>query len=251
MSTNKGLIKEQVFIDYINGKRISDLNNNIKHMFSQIYDSVDDNEIVEAGFIEGFQKPDFYVIYKGRRVNISLKTGRSNVIHEDNIKSFILFLRSKGISKRTQQTILLFQYGDATLDGSGEKRYDAVQLNYMLHERILEANRELNSNPAFVQEFMDKYMFKGNEKNTEQADAIYHGELGYGHICSRRQILKHIGYRKYDFIYSLHIGPLIIRPHARYVNREIKQPKYRETIDIYWRDLGSDIEHICERYNFN
>lgn len=251
MTTNKGLIKETRFVNALNGKKVGDLNNNLRSTLIQIYDDLDDEEVVNSGIIMGFQKPDIYVECKGRRVNISLKTGRSNVVHEDNIKNFILFLRSKGISKRTQQTLLLFHYGDKTLDGTGEKRYDALQLNYWLRERIIEANNELNSSHEFIQEFIERFVFTGSEHNDTYADALYHGELDYGHICSKKQILKHIGRRKYDFIRAPHVGPIIFRPHARYVDKEIKQPRYREIVDLYWRDLGADIEYISERYNFN
>ena len=87
------------------------------------------------------QKPNKY---KGIKKYVSLKSGRAESIHQEYIKNFILFLRSLGISKRTQQTILLYQYGDGTMDGSGKRRMKYHEMRTWLDERIKEAKNKLN-----------------------------------------------------------------------------------------------------------
>ena len=64
-----------------------------------IFGIFDPNEILKCELVEHYQKPDFFIEYKGSRKYISLKSGKADEIAQEGIKSFVLYLRKCGISK--------------------------------------------------------------------------------------------------------------------------------------------------------
>ena len=252
MPTNEGFFKEDEMVYRLNGTKIKDLSNNLRNFIHAMFGVIDDEEIVYAEKLDNFIKPDFKVTYKNESRYISMKSGRCETVHQELIKSFILFLRDLGVSKRTQATILLWQYGDGTMDGTGKKRYEYDELHVMLKERIKEANEELNESPEFVEKVMEHCIFYGTQENAIMADGVYHGDCNYGNLATRKQIIRHIRKKrfKWDNISHLHIGPLRIRPHARYVDKPIANPKSRHKVEMYWTHLDNDIEYISHRYDY-
>lgn len=234
----------------LNNKKVKNLSNNLHNMMKILFGALDDEEIVHCELIDDIIKPDFVITYRGVKKYVSMKSGQAETIHQEFIKNFILFLRSKNISIKTQQTILLYQYGDGTMDGTGEKRLNYLDTRVALRNRIFEANIELNKDPYFVLEVIKRCLFVGNMENAIPIDAIYFGDYQYGVVATVRQITKHILLRRWDWMENLHIGPLQIRPHARYVDKKPLHPKFRERLDCYWANLSSDINYISSRYDY-
>ena len=177
------------------------------------------------------------------RKYISVKSGRSDSMHFESIKDFIIFLRKFGISIQTQKTILFFHYGDGTLDGTGNKRIGVEELisNYYHHIKL--ANYELN-NKNILLDCLDRFVFKGNEYRKVFADYIYFGNKTSGVICSKEEIIKFVLSRKYDHIRTLHIGPMTIQPYLRDIKRISKNLYKRNMIQVKWSYLLSDMQRI-------
>jgi hypothetical protein len=73
-----------------------------------------------------------------------MKSGKAAIVHNEIISNFTSFLRSKGISERTIETIHLFHYGDGTTDGSSEnERKSYKDISLALLELCKEALRLL------------------------------------------------------------------------------------------------------------
>lgn len=249
MHKNLGRLKEDEIVLALNDKKANELSHNLKHILREMFGLFDGEHIVKAGLVENFQKPDFYIEVNGVRKYVSLKSGRANKLGEEKLKSFLLFLRSKGISKRSQQTFLYNHFGDGTLDGSGKERFDYNYLRVKLANRIKELNEEFNYSKEFIKDVVIRCMFKGPVESNIEADYIYHGDVNYGTICSKTQILKHLDRRDWDFMDNPHIGPIQFRPHARYIGKEIKNEERRWEIDFWWANLGADLDYIAERYD--
>ena len=115
MPMNYGFLNEEEIVHRIDGKRIEELSHNLKNLLRDLYGVLDDEEIVHCQRTDDYIKPDIVIDYKNEKRYVSLKCGRSNIVHSEYVKNFVLFLRELGISKRTQQTILLYQYGDGTM----------------------------------------------------------------------------------------------------------------------------------------
>jgi hypothetical protein len=187
---NAGVKNEDEFVYFLNEKKGSELSVNLKNMMERLFGIVDPDKTFYCQKTENYIKPDILITHDNKEVGVSLKYGRSQVVHEEQIKTFILYLRKEGISSRTQQTLLLFQYGDGTNDGTGERRYSSDQVRIMLANRIREANEELNKDKEFIKRFITRIIFDGVNPEAKKADAIYYGDVNYGVTVTRKQMNK-------------------------------------------------------------
>ncbi|MCQ2797409.1 MAG: hypothetical protein MJ241_02975 [Bacilli bacterium] len=250
MHKNIGFKKEDEFVEALDGKKAGELSHNLKHILREMFGFFKETDKVRCELVPNYQKPDFFIEMNGVRKYVSLKHGKAKTVGQDKIKPFILYLRECGLSKEGQKTILLLQFGDGTLDGSGDKRlpYDELVLKYK--KRIEELNEELNEDKDFIKAFVERYVFKGTVSTNIEADYIYHGDVNYGVIVSKAQLFKHLERRSYAYMINPHVGPLQFKPHARYSGeKEILNEHQRWKVDINWANLASDMDYISERYD--
>jgi hypothetical protein len=250
MPIYSGTIKEDELIFKLNGKQIKDLSNNLRTLLSNLYGPLNDDSYVVCKKLENSFKADFSIEIEGRSKTVSMKSGHAEMVHNEILENFIAYLAHLGISERTLDTIKLFHYGDGTTDGTGNVRKGYQDVAYELRDRIKEANIELNKNKDVVLNVLNHCVFKGANSENIEADSIYFGTAEYGIVASKKQIISHIKRRTYDFYHNLHIGPLLMRPDARYVNGEIVSKRKRQRIVIYWPNLSADIEYIAHRYDY-
>lgn len=249
MKTNIGIFREEEMILELNNTKVKDLSRNLYHLCQDLFGHLNDEDIVYCAHIDGFIKPDFSIRINDEVHYVSMKSGSSNVVHGENIDKFVTFLHEKGISERTIETVLLYHYSDNTIDGTGTERYTYEEIMVSMKKRIIEANNELNLNKQFVLDLVNRVMFQGTFKENMPADCIYHGDTEFGIVTTKKQILKHIIRRSYDWMHNLHIGPIQFNPHSRYVGKEITDPEKRKMINFYWPNLKADMEYISSRYN--
>ena len=219
-------------------------------MITELFGEPIKKALIKSEVFDGPYKPDIVVHYKGQSKYISVKSGRANEVHGENIKPFILFLRSLGVSKETQRTLILYQYGDGTLDGSGKKRMNSMEVYTWLDKQIKLANDELNMNKEVVMKTLERTMFQGILDTSTAADYIYFGTPKIGQIVSRKQIEAYVKSRGWRFFQCLHIGPIFLRPHARYVRSHVKSVQRREEVYCYWPNLSDELARIKEKYEF-
>ncbi|MCQ2771900.1 MAG: hypothetical protein MJ238_01295 [Bacilli bacterium] len=250
MHKNIGFKIEEEFVRALDGKAAGELSHNIKHMLREMFDFFEPDSIVECQLVDKFQKPDIYIELEGKRKYISLKHGQSKQVGQDKIKNFILWLREQGLSVESQKTILLFQFCDGTMDGSGRRRMKWDDFMMQNKKRLDALNKELNSSKSFIKEFANRYVFKGTVEANIEADYIYHGDINYGVSVSKTQLFKHIERRSYDWVHNPHVGPFYFKPHARYSDgKPIANEHQRWKVDIIWANMGPDIDYIAERYD--
>ena len=134
------------------------------------------------------------------------------------------------------------------MDGTGKKRLSYEDIRYLLRDRIKQANIELNSNKDIMKKVMEHCMFIGVIEKPVVADCVYHGTVEYGIVATDKQIIKHIERKNWNYYSNLHIGPIMLRPHARYVNKETTCEKRRHKIVCYYPRLAEDLSYIATRY---
>ncbi|MBQ7994992.1 MAG: hypothetical protein IJ247_02080 [Bacilli bacterium] len=251
MYLREGLLNEDEIISSLNNKTIESLSNNMKRVMRDLYGVLDNDSVVKCHKPdETTGKPDMIIDYENRKRFVTIKHGHAETVHSEKISTFIDFISSFGISKGTIETLLLFHYGDGTLDGTGETRMNYREVMNSLGDRISLANYELNKNKEFVLSVLDRCMFKGVLNEYQEADSLYFGDKDYGLVATKNQIVKHVKIRSFDFYDNLHIGPLLIKPHSRYSKGYVIDQRSRERIVLYWPHLFADINYISQRYNF-
>lgn len=244
---NNGLLFEDQLQMNLNNKKVKELNPHLKDILGHLYGYLDEEEIIQCEKTENYIKPDIIITYKGVKKFISVKTLGAEQLHRENIDTFINFLECIGISKRTIETILLYQFGDGTIDGTGKERMNYFKLMSKLGPRIEEAKKELNDKENVVR-VVFRVMFDGTIIGAEKADAIYIGNCEKGYIATRRNVLKYLKKKSWDKYDAFHIGPLFFRPHARYAETEVKNERFRNQIDLWWSNLEKDICFIYKYY---
>lgn len=248
MKYNKGELKESQIVSMINGFTFSSLNENLQHLVRFIFPKAKEDDIVYAQQIEGTMKPDFSITINGETHYISMKSGINCIVHQEYINNFINLLKSYGVDDYALKTILYFQYGDGTLDGSGKERMSYPTLRKKLEKAFVRANYELNLNRKMMIELVDRFLFKGSKEEYIPADYLYHGSVDFGIIISRTQVLKYLENKNWDFYEALHIGPILFRPHARYYKKVVKSVSYRLRVEFYWPNIYENMFYIKKHY---
>ncbi len=243
-----GLLIEDEILFSLNKKKYKHLTPNMANLIRDMFGVVSPGEKIKCIHCEEFKKPDLAITVGKVTKYLSIKSGKATDLHGEHISTVIPYLRSLGISERTLKTYCLYQFGDKTLDGSGERRMEYHDVYFWLRDLIKEANAEINGKPEVVMEIIDRVMFQGVDKNAPKADYIYCGDLEYGLAISRDQVYKYLSSKSFTFIENLHIGPILIKPHARYVDRPITNDYARHKVDFYWPKLNEDVRYIYKRY---
>lgn len=251
MPFNEGLLKEEEVIYELNGKKPDELSNNMTVLMKSLFGVLKHDEIIKCYKVDDSFKTDFVIEFDKRRRNVSMKSGKATIVHNEILTNFISFLSKNRISQRTLDTICLFHYGDGTIDGSGKGKRDSYEnIIAGLNDRIKEANKELNADLDFIYKIVDRCVFKGSLDDNLEADCVYFGDKDYGIVATKRQFVRQIQKRGFDYFDHLHIGPLLLRPDARYVDKEIADERKRQRIVAYWPHLREDIEYMAKHFNY-
>ena len=245
---NDGIKFEKIFISAVNNKHFDELSNNLQHIIKVMFPYTFNEGIITACHCDPTGKPDVKIVIGTEEHYLSLKTGSSQAVHCEDFHKFLDKVNKIGVSEKTISTLKRFQYGDGTEDGTGTVRQSFVELFPQMVKEIKDANEELNYSNDRMVEFVDILVFKGNYDEKPSADFIYHGNMDYGVIVSRNQVLKHLRRRNYEYMRNLHIGPIQFHPYARYVDFESNYPEKREKTNFKWVNFESDLYYISTHY---
>ena len=226
MPSNHGKLNEDELMLALNKRKVRDLEPCMHYLLRELFGALEPEEMVFCSQPDLPVKPDLLITYKGETKGLSVKSGTSEYVHGEPIEKFVEFLKEIGISDKTIETLLLNQFGDGTIDGTGKERMPLYELKYQLSTAIKLANTELNSDPEKLVQIIDRLVFKGWNEDAQVADAIYHGDIFNGVVATRTQVMKHIRNKYWDYYDNLHVGPIFLRPHARYIGTEIKSEFY-------------------------
>ena len=250
MNVATGIMNEDRIFEALNNKKIKNLSNNMRDLMEHLFGLLDPDETVKAIKTCEFVKPDIMIVYKGITKGLSIKSEKSQVIHSEQVNMFAKILKKHNISNETIKTILLFHYGDGTINGTGKKRFGYTDIQYHLKNRIKAANEELTKSYETIVSLLNYCVFEGVREEAEKADAIYVGDVDFGYVATKEQIRRWINNKRWSYYDNLHIGPLLMNPHARYIDKEVKNEKFRNQIDLYWPKLFNDISYISRHYNY-
>ena len=247
---NNGFKVEEDLEKALDNVRFKNLSNNLKTLIVQLFGEQSGPNKIQCRRTENFIKPDLVISCEGKVAYVSVKSGHAQCVHTENTHTFINFLKGLNITNETIETILYFQYGDGTLDGSGEKRMNYHQAFNWLCERIKKANSEFEHKQDVVEKVVDRLLFQGVDITADCADYIYYGDVEFGILISKKQVFNHLRRKTWSFYENLHIGPIMLKPHARYADRAIVSDERRHQTMFYWPNFGVDLEYIQKRYNF-
>ncbi len=244
---NNGIINENELIDYINSKKYTEYNNNIKAFIKFTFGDKFNlqNPKFIAKKIRGGPKPDLSITHNREEKFISVKKGSGNSVHQEKIDTFFPYFEDF-IGKKELNWLKLFHYGDDTIDGSGEIRYNASECKKRYKKEIQSLNLQINKS-NYLEAFLDRFLFVGNVSELN-VDVIYHGTINSGLWASDKEIKDYIK-NNYFSNNAIHFGPLTYQVWGRDDKRTAKHPDRRYVMQIKWGSIESDLSSIREHAN--
>lgn len=191
---------EKEMSDYLDGKKIKELNLTMKEFFKYICLTkgivFDENIIIAAEYVTNNKlKQDINVTISGVKMGISLKMGSGNSCHQEKIEDFISFIRdSCNASDLICDFWRFFIWADGTLDGTGSKekdssgriicRFDAADFKKRFPEMRSELQQFLDKNKSIL---IERALFVG--KYNSEVDFVYHGTYKQGRWISKKEVI--------------------------------------------------------------
>ena len=257
MTTVNGFEVEEKLCESINNKTYYDLNKNLQYLVFYLFRHLNKEIKFNCFCTKNFNKPDICISQQRDLKYISVKSGQCEGVHNEDLRTFIEFLKENKISDESIETYLLYHYGDGTTDGTGERRMNTIEVRFTYDDRIKKMNEEFNESKDFIKKFANRVLFQGVDPDAVKAEFIYHGDVDYGVFCSRNQIMRHIERRNWDYMQTcVHIGPFTLRPHARYARstyNNVKHEDHRHIGSVNYPRFLQDLMYISSRqkYDYN
>lgn len=241
---NKGEINEQLIFEELDQKRFCDLNDNWKMHIRYMFENVSDDDVLQCTLYQWKLKPDLEICINGVAKQISIKSGDFVSIHEENLNSFIDFLRGQGISERTIKIISFYHYGGST-DGSNECKMTGRELQKNYARFIRQANVELNQDYV-LRNFINRAIRYGTDFNNIPVDYVYYGGPTVGVMASVEEIIDIILEKRRMYYSCLHFGAFTYQPATRSDNTERAKVR-RHNSQIKWPTISFDIMAAVEK----
>ena len=124
MGVNEGFKIERTIVLNLNNKKFHSLNIEYKNLLTDLFKIINnEDDLIQCSKKEGKgieKKNDLTIKFQNKTINISVKSGSQNSIHQENIHSFIEFLEfKKPLEIEEKNLIYEFHWCDGTLDNSG------------------------------------------------------------------------------------------------------------------------------------
>lgn len=237
---NIGIKNELIYVNYLNNKKVSELNPLIQELLYKVFNKINDNNTVTARKSDLAEKTDIIVTINEEERNFSLKIGDKNSFHMEPISEFIHFLIENGFEKEVIEKYLKFHYADGTTNGTGTRRMSVSE--YKEHyQKDIDYLNEKFKNKEFINKCIERFILKGRIKNSREVDAVISGKVNDLLFITNKEV-KYLVNKYIDIkTTGLHIGPLFIQPHTRNLNYNKKYEKYRYCVQIKWFNFTDHI----------
>ena len=244
-----GIQNEKNIMNYLYGKRIREVNEFWQQSLKRMFPEADDASLITVRYVPNYVgcKTDIEIKI-GREVkNVSIKSGKMPHVHQEKLSSFLDFLKNEGVSDKTVNFVAFYLYADGTLDGTGTKKYKAIDLQSKFQNRLKEASSELSEHD-FARKLLYRSVVKGAKENRKEVDYVYYGDENHGFLLSKEEILDNFPYKKTDHFKTLHGGPLILMKTSKHIVDNEANQKDITYVQIRWPSLVWDFNKLCDKH---
>lgn len=248
---------EELLVKYLDGKKLSDLNTNMKNFINFI---IQDKEIsfAKEDTIKSYLvtnnkfKQDIIIVLQGEEYNVSVKMGTGNSVHQEKIEDFINYLKNAyNISETLANDFRLSIWVDGTLDGKGDvnNRFKISKLKELYPKSKERIQKFLNEN----RKGLITHFIKVGRHNSH-VDYIYHGSINNGSWISIDQLINY----NLDYAYDLNkaraalpIGRMSIQPWNPVLNGNPKTEHKRGQVQVKYTSMENDFAYLIEKNSEN
>lgn len=231
-----GIKNEMIFVNYINNKKVKELNLLFQEMLYDIFEDVDSDDIVHCEKNNKPEKADIFIEIRNIEKRASLKIGDKNSVHMEPISEFIHFLIMNNVPRDYIMMYLKYQYADGTTNGKGSNRKSVEEYKKTNQKDIDLLNNLFNKDDELLYKFIERFILRGRNSKYD-IDLLIYGKTNDFFYLKREDIIKIIyGYRNI-LTTGLHIGPLYVQPQSRNLNYNPKYEGCRYCVQIKWFNL--------------
>lgn len=251
---NDGIANEVKIAQSYNEKHINNLSLDQRKIINQLGD-FSPKSIITAQKITGSHKADIEFIIENKKYNISVKKGTGNSIHQEKTDSFVKYCKEYlDMTEEEKNALLLFLYGDGTLDGSGDlaDRLDSDKVKTKYKKEIELLNSFFNK---YIYELSERFLITGKygKDDLYKADHLYHGDDKKGVICPLNEnSLKYISSLKVketnEKDTGLVIGPFTVQTWNRNLSGKKEFEYKRDSIQIKCSNKFIDLIDGVNKY---
>lgn len=249
---NDGYKNEKEFVQYLNNKKISEVNPLFRELIEYLYKSVDENFKIKSWKNCCIEKTDIFIKINNITKCISIKKGSRNSVHTEKINDFINFLIENKVSKENVIEYLKYHFADGTVTGKGRIRESVAEYKIKNQEKIDMINKEFNRK-ELVLKAIERFVLCG--KNSKRhIDALVYGTINDFIWIGREDIEIIILSKINKYSTAVHFGSLICQSKNRCLNYNPSHEKDRFYIQIKWYSIFDEIvermnEKVIEKYN--
>jgi len=244
--SKEGFDNETRIMAYLNCKKYSELNNNMKAFIKDLAgERIGDKDTICCCKKGGAKKGDIGVLIKEKVYNVSIKSGSGNSVHQEPVEDFIKFLKSDySITQSLANDIRLFIWGDGTTDGSGEKgsRVGRQKLKTNYAVQIKNLNKFFSENRK---ELIRRFVVSGKTRGSD-IDYLYYGKIDSGFWASSSKVVEWLSNDQAARRNAVSVGRLTFQAWNRNVNGGDKSEHKRGQIQLKWGAVGKDLEKIMK-----
>ncbi len=240
--SNNGIVNEIDFVNYLNDKKVYELNPMFLDFLESLYGEMDKNLSIKCVKNNEPQKSDIFIEVNGIIKRISIKMGAKNSVHVDRITDFIHFLIENKVSREVVIEYLKYHYADGSTNGKGSKRLSGEEYKVVNQEKIDMINKEF-CNETLIKKAIKRFVTMGTNSNYE-IDAIICGTVNDFFWILKSDIYDVILSKKDIYSSGVHFGSLFCQPMNRCLNYNPLYEKKRFCMQVKWYSLFDDIISI-------
>lgn len=241
MAINKGFEIEREIISNLNNKKITSLPIEYKKLMANLYKNIGgENDLIKCTKKEGIgleKKNDLTIEFRNKTVNLSIKSGSANSVHQENIHSFIDFLNSKKTLEGDRKNLIYeFHWCDGTLNNTGkiEDRKSKVEYKNTHRDKYI---RYMN----VLREYKKEIFFRVFTGSENQPDYTVYFKTGAFFVLDFKYLLnRHLETKESDN----NLGILTVQNwNACLQGQDLKGSKHRNDIQFKCKDF---VRHLIE-----
>ena len=215
-----GINNEIEFVNYLNNKKIFELNPMFYSFIKDLFIDLNNEYIITCWKNTKPQKTDIFICINNTTKNISIKKGIKNSVHLERISDFVHFLIENNIDREIIIEYLKYQYADGTTNGTGKIRLSAIEYKKSYQNKIDLINKHFNKKDI-IENAINRFILK-SKNSDEEIDAIIYGIVEDFIWIKSEDIKKTIISKKDEYSTGVHFSSLTIQPMNRCLNKNIK-----------------------------
>lgn len=242
---NYGYQNEYDFVQLFNEKKYLDLDSSSQKFLYELFDGyIDNEEEIKSWKNKKNQKADVFIKYKNRIKTVSLKMGKSNSIHHENIEDFKSLLE-KYLPYNIIEYYISYHYGYSK-DAEGKTDYSkcltSEEYKKLYQDQIDIFNKKINQTKIIV-DMIDRFIVRGRNSDYD-IDAFVDGKIDNYVWLMKYEIYDLILSKRCIEFTSPHVACMTLGPKKRNMDRNPEYSKERYLVCVRWNFIREDIEYF-------